>query len=567
MSDLDFEGFPGVSLSSSSRPRPAPHRRHALEPAERTPRGGHHRRRPGAAGLPLPLLLGIALGSLSAGCPADDLNAPEDAAVSRDASSIPDAGDCAYPISFTATVTCDLPADEFVSVYIESFEGLRAPAPSVWPLSRTAPGTWQATVCSPVPILAPFQIQYRYCRNNEWAAADEAFDNANAQGFRQATLEPGAPPSFADTVTRWRWWPVDGVSPPVDTTGDATTPPPTLPGPGFLRGVMLPDWWDARWLPALDLTMQRIADRAHASWVTYPVVVPLVQYAPAPVFDPDGPNGTPDDDLAVLLDSARAAGLKILLAPMAWATDVSDPSPGTHDAQWWEAYAAAWREQLLRLATLAQQHDVSMLKVSLWPNLYSLSASDVSQVNLLTDSLLADVRSTFDGSLLVEYDPYLPPGSELTAWDEADVLSAVVWDGWPYHLTDSLTPTVPELTASFGDGMDRDLAPAAATYGKPLIIESFAIHSYDGAARGADAPEEETNPEYPDDPTWRLDLGEQQRCYEAIFQAVARRPWITGLVSFVYTYWNELSKDISVTGKPAEDVLARWYGWMEGNTP
>lgn len=565
MSDLDFGGGPGVSPSSGSRPRSSHHPRPGLNRSGLIRRASPHRH-PGAGALFFPLAVGIALGALLAGCPADDDNAAEDAAISHDASSLLDAGDCAYPITFTATVTCDLPADEFVSVYIQSFEGLIDRATPVWPLSQIAPGTWQGTVCSPLPIQAPFQMQYRYCRDNEPGAADEAFDEANAQGFRQATLEPGAPPTFEDTVTRWRWWPVDGVVPAVDTTGDATAPPPTLPGPGFLRGVMLPDWWDPRWLPALDLTMHRIADRAHASWVAYPVVVPLAQWDP-PVFDPEGPNGTPDDDLIVLLDSARAAGLQVLLAPMAWPTGGPDPSPGAHDAQWWEAFATAWREQLLRLATLAQQHDVSMLKVSLWSNLYNLSADDVSQVNLLTDSLFAEVRSTYDGSLLVEYDPYLPSGTALTAWDEADVLGAVVWDFWPYHLTDSLDPTVAELRTGFGDGMDRDLAPAAATYDKPVLIESFAAYSYDGAASGVQAPEEETNPEYADDPSWKLDLGVQQRCYEAMLQAVAARPFITGLVSFVYTYWNELSKDISVTGKPAEDVLARWYGWMQSNTP
>ncbi len=63
---------------------------------------------------------------------------------------------------------------------------------------------------------------------------------------------------------------------------------------------------------------------------------------------------------------------------------------------------------------------------------------------------------------------------------------------------------------------------------------------------------------------YRLDLVEQAEGYEALLQAIAEAPYITGLYPF--TYWPlplPESKEYNVRGKPAELILNAWYEQFE----
>ncbi len=66
------------------------------------------------------------------------------------------------------------------------------------------------------------------------------------------------------------------------------------------------------------------------------------------------------------------------------------------------------------------------------------------------------------------------------------------------------------------------------------------------------------------DPT-AVNLELQARCYEAFFRSVWREPWLAGV------YWwkwhpnhhragGAANRDFTPQNKPAEQVIARWYG-------
>ena len=55
------------------------------------------------------------------------------------------------------------------------------------------------------------------------------------------------------------------------------------------------------------------------------------------------------------------------------------------------------------------------------------------------------------------------------------------------------------------------------------------------------------------------------RVVNVYFQSIAERPWITGYSQFGYTHWeNPLLPDLSVRGKPAEDLWQKWNKMIRG---
>jgi hypothetical protein len=68
---------------------------------------------------------------------------------------------------------------------------------------------------------------------------------------------------------------------------------------------------------------------------------------------------------------------------------------------------------------------------------------------------------------------------------------------------------------------------------------------------------------------WRseepVDLEEQARCYEAMFRTLWDRSWFKGI--FVWKWFpgfdtsrSDSDRGFTPQGKPAEEVLRRWYG-------
>ncbi|MFC1537289.1 LamG-like jellyroll fold domain-containing protein [Gemmatimonadota bacterium] len=98
-------------------------------------------------------------------------------------------------------------------------------------------------------------------------------------------------------------------------------------------------------------------------------------------------------------------------------------------------------------------------------------------------------------------------------------------------------------------------------YGKPALLTCLMAASYDGSLMGEPWFETQLWTE-PDDPEVPLNLQVQADLYEATMQAVAERDWIEGVFSFGYAYWDNLGKGVSVRGKPAENVLIKWFDWL-----
>ena len=94
------------------------------------------------------------------------------------------------------------------------------------------------------------QLNYGYVRNYMDFAADEAFGEANESGGRQVAIT-SATMQVDDVISKWRWWPVDGVIPEIDTSSYLATSPEMMPRNDFITSIALPDFWWPHFSPTV----------------------------------------------------------------------------------------------------------------------------------------------------------------------------------------------------------------------------------------------------------------------------------------------------------------------------
>ncbi len=457
-------------------------------------------------------------------------------------------------ITFQVKLETNLPQGETVCVYLLEREGMGQQ--TVFPLTNVSNDTWTTTLTFDDGWLAVgVTYHYKYCRNYVYNGADEAVDG-NDQGYRKVTIQ-NENTVLTDTVTQWRWWPVDGQIPEIDTSNYAHTPPADLPDSTFQCGIELPDYWDHPFIYSVEPTLDRIITKCKADYVEYNPVPEVTQFYPTPEINKEGVNGTSDEDLIKIITEAKKRGLKFYLDAYPWAM-ISDSSPNYHTNEWWIEFEQQWRPIILDYAQISQDYGVDILTFGMWVNRWSVSQQEASIVDSLAQNLLNDVRQIYTGKIAVEFTPW---GPDLNLYSEADYLKFNISAFWPYQLSTSKSPTVTEMVTNLNTGLDELYNEGPGKWGKPVILSQIAASSYDGTV--INRPDWETQMYYfPNDPGVPLDLQEQADAYEAFLQAFTKREWIKGIYSFNYNYWNSIDKAPSIRSKPAEQVVAKWYHWI-----
>ena len=444
-------------------------------------------------------------------------------------------------ITFNLELECNLPENEFVSIKFES---------PLSPIKMEKNGEkWQLSLKL---FNIGENIKYKYCRNSEDGAADEYFETTE-KGWRQINID-NENMVINDTLTKWRWWPIDGNIPQINTEQYLSNCPSFLPKNNYIKGIMLPDWWKHSWIDSLEETLDKIVE-TNSEWIAYCPVPEITQFYPYPLIVREGNNGTSEDDLIKIIEESHKRGLKVFLNPFPFALTVTDTSDH-HSEYWWRKYENQWRPIILYYAQIAENYNVEMLGFNMWNNLSN--NEEIEIIDILSRNLLKDIRSIYSGKICI---PFFPWGPNLQLFNDADYLSFKIADYWPWKLSDTKNPTVEEILNNLSDGIDNYLYPNIIKE-KPFILTQFSAYSYDGAASGASGDPESLNPWYLDDEAWPIDLQEQADIIEAMLHAFCERNWIEGVFYFGYDYWNSIDKDINIRGKPSENVLKKWYKWI-----
>jgi len=259
---------------------------------------------------------------------------------------------------------------------------------------------------------------------------------------------------------------------------------------------------------------------------------------------PDEPTvrylGTDESDGRILrtLEQARKLGMRTILKPQLWAPrrftgDITFDKPADF-SRWWAGYRR-WMLHHARVAALGRA-DVLVIGTEL---------GGVTRHRDAWRSLIRDVRRIYPGPLTYAAN-WAGDFETVPFWGDLDVLGLNMYYplAAPGEVPRADSPRVRELRTK--------LTAIARREGKPILFTEVGY-----AASSAAAAEPWKEDHGPFDPAM------QARCYEVVFEAFGREPWLAGLFWWKWPSHGHGAPDdpsFSPLDKPALAVLETWYG-------
>ncbi|HSG42811.1 MAG TPA: hypothetical protein VLA72_06625, partial [Anaerolineales bacterium] len=467
------------------------------------------------------------------------------------------------PILFEVQVPDETPIGEIVYIQFNPFSWTE-PIP-MWNVGNNR---WAYKLYGPLNIVGAFG--YRYCRNAQCGSADDSATPGNDTRGKsvRATI---AAQDLKDTVTRWAWSQKESV-PLVGMDVPAR-------GSTFFAGVEFQQFYD----PSLHIFTPPALQNIQAfggNWVifdpswTYSSSNPLV-FAQQPGQDPF------KQDTIESVAIARALNMNVALFPqphfMGNANDFWSSAP--RNSTWWDNWFDHYRAFAVNFADMATSADAQAIIIGgewIAPALPNGKLVDGTPSSVPADAearwqkIVAEIRQHYSG-LVIFALPYNnivdinPPVNLLKDTDGMYLL-------WFAKLSDQTSPNKAEMTVEAGRLLDENVLPVQTQINKPIIIGlsyPSSSHSATGCIPGAGntcLDWTALNRPKADLTTVNLDLQQQFDIYDAMFNAINARSWVSGVVSRGYYPPVELmDKSASVHGKPAADLLWFWFPRLLGN--
>jgi hypothetical protein len=326
---------------------------------------------------------------------------------------------------------------------------------------------------------------------------------------------------------------------------------------GFLfRGISYPSFKDGNY--AAPESKEALGDLARTG-ANFVAIIPT-QFTrtqrDADIFRTEASEA--DEHVLGAIEDARAAGLSVMLKPH---IDALDGKPREYyapsdPARWFESYQAF----LLHYARMAAERKVELFCIGC--ELDALTGPD-HQASWLR--LIGAVRSVYGGPIV--YAATWNGAKDASFWDAVDYIGIDAYN----PLSTASDPSVSELAHGWETApgnawvasKSENQSPLAfyrqlaRRHGKPVIFTEIGYKSVAGAANR------------PGDWKWTgaVDVALQARAYEAFFEVWSREAsWMKGAFLWHWTtrrlneHSEESWKGYTPQNKPAEAVIARWYG-------
>lgn len=247
-----------------------------------------------------------------------------------------------------------------------------------------------------------------------------------------------------------------------------------------------------------------------------------------------------DDRVIRTLEAAQQLGLRVTLKPQLWARGFTGDIVFDHTAdfeRWFEHY----RRWVLHYARLAELHRVDLLVIG-------TELGGVSGRETAWRGFIADVRRIYSGPLTyaANWDREF---EALPFWDALDYLGLNMY----YPL--AAAGETPRHNSLRVQELVKKIGALARRHNKKVL---FTEVGYPSTANAAVEP-------------WKEDGGSlnvelQRQCYETVLGAFSPQPWFAGLYWWKWPSHGRGSPhevNYSPLGKPALEVVARWYGMGE----
>ncbi len=253
-----------------------------------------------------------------------------------------------------------------------------------------------------------------------------------------------------------------------------------------------------------------------------------------------------DEEIEFVIARAHEDGLKVMLKPyIAPKTYLSDPkiwhgligTKFTTESQW-TSWFQSYTVFILHYAALAQKCRADQLCIGT-----ELSGTDHRTGDW--QKVVQAVRGVCSVPLV--YASHFPRAESIEWWNELDYIGVNAY----YPLTGLKNPTVAELKQGWQQHIEA-LERLHRKWGRPILFTEIGYPSVEGANRQPWGMDAKAN----------SDLEGQKNLYTAFFEAVYTKPWLHGVYWWVW-FWNldlpDLELNFPPHGKPAEEVLRKWY--------
>ena len=463
-------------------------------------------------------------------------------------------------VPFYVTVPPVTPENETVSIQFNPGFGWLEPLP-MSPSVNPAGTAWTFNLTGPFNHLT--NLQYRYCRQEQCGAADDASTMGVNPSGRE--VNPASnPASVNDTVGAWAW--LSTSNEPV-TIVDAQVIPR---GDEFTAGLAFQPSYHPSWEPLLTEAIKEVPGLG-VNWLVIPSSWTFTNNTP-PILEPLPSQDMLQPELVSSIATAQRANLNVGLFPQANFPTNFDAwwQAASRDFPWWVSFFERYTNFVLHHASVASSSNAGVLILGgdwLDPALPGGQLNDGTPSNVPEDAearwrtLISQVRERYSGKIgwAISYpDGLKAPPPFLDAIDQVYVL-------WSAPLASQPGAAIEELQTQAAAIFDQELLPFQQQVQRPVII-AISYPSIDQAATGCIAISgggcldyDLLAPPNADIPGLKLNLQAQSDAYNAVLSAINERSWISGYVSMGY-YPPALLQDksTSIHGKPASGVILYW---------
>jgi hypothetical protein len=260
--------------------------------------------------------------------------------------------------------------------------------------------------------------------------------------------------------------------------------------------------------------------------------------------------GERDVGLEATTRLARKLGIRTLLKPHIWLTRAggkwrSDIEMGRKED--WDRWFSSYRQFILHYARLAERLGIEALAIGTELRRTVLARPEEWR------RIIREVRSIYRGELLYAANWYRE-FEEFPLWGELDYIGIQAY----FPLSEREGPSLEELKRGWESHLPA-IERVQKRIGKPVLFTEIGYKS---------SPDSAVDPwVWPrsSDATRKVDLETQARAYRAFFESVWDKHWLAG--AYFWKWYpkarpdsDPVNIDFTPQGKPAQKILADWYG-------
>ncbi len=313
--------------------------------------------------------------------------------------------------------------------------------------------------------------------------------------------------------------------------------------------------------------------RVGAEWIGIVPAAFYKQVTPSPIFADWGNtlSLTNETYYASIIDAAKNRGLKVMhTEQLALGLDLGQDQLDAlenmkNDPQWWNEWYKQWKKWVVPRARLAEKYEVDMFVIYLFAD-DTFRPEVYPQYDERWCEIIAEVHKVYSGVLAINV---INADERFTFVDAVDAVLVTIFPELytsSGKILDNRNPTLNEL---------EEQTNILFSYTEQLLAEKVPVY-YVFSAMSSDGQEGGEPPPWGwgPPPASQVDFLEQVMYYEAFFNVLESKDWVSGVFTERWDWFDQFSRsgdspeayyyDVTLQGsprsKPAEQVIKLWYG-------